>query len=76
MWLRDAVRKKEEDDDSGLGDKWCTSVRLMQAIWEHGSMPEQMRWEINVLLPKDNGEYCGIGLLDPIWKVVEIVMVA
>ncbi len=39
-------------------------------------MPEQMRWEIIVLLPKGNGDYCGIGLLDPFWKVVEKIMVA
>jgi hypothetical protein len=31
---------------------------------------------IIVLLPKGGGDYCGIGLLDPIWKVVEKVMVA
>jgi hypothetical protein len=31
---------------------------------------------IIVLLPKGGGDYRGIGLLDPIWKVVEKVMVA
>jgi hypothetical protein len=30
---------------------------------------------IVVLLPKGGGNYHGIGLLDPIWKVVEKVMV-
>jgi hypothetical protein len=30
---------------------------------------------IIVLLPKGGGDYHGIGLLDPIWKVVEKVMV-
>ncbi len=39
-------------------------------------MPEQMRWEIIILLPKGNNDYCGIGLLDPFWKVVEKIMVA
>jgi hypothetical protein len=48
----------------------------MQAIWEHRSIPEQMRWEIIILLLKGNGEYHGIGLLDPFWKVVEKIMVA
>jgi hypothetical protein len=76
VWLHDAVRKEEEDSDVGLGDKWRTFIRLMQAIWEHGSMPEQKRWEIIVLLPKGNGEYRGIGLLDPFWKVVEKIIVA
>jgi hypothetical protein len=56
VWLRNAVCKEEEDSDVGLGDKWRTFVRLMQAIWDHGSMPKQMGWEIIVLLPKGNGE--------------------
>jgi hypothetical protein len=29
-----------------------------------------------VLLPKGGGDYRGIGLLDPMWKVVEKIMVA
>jgi hypothetical protein len=73
MWLYDAIPKEEEEEDSdvGLGNKWRTFVRLMQAIWEHGSMPKQMRWEIIILFPKGNGEYHGIGLLDPFWMVME-----
>jgi hypothetical protein len=35
-----------------------------------------MTWMIAVLLPNGGGDYRGIGLLDPIWKVVEKVMVA
>jgi hypothetical protein len=34
-----------------------------------------MTWEIIVLLPKGGGNYCGIGLLEPFWKVVEKIMV-
>ncbi len=76
MWLSNVMREEEEESDVGLGDKWRTFVRLMQAIWEQGFFPEQMRWEIIVLLLKDNGDYRGIGLLDPFWKVVEKIMVA
>jgi len=45
-------------------------------VWESGTIPTQMTWMIIVLLPKGGGDYHGIGLLDPIWKVVEKVMVA
>jgi hypothetical protein len=76
VWLRDVVRKEEEESDVGLGDKWPPFLRLIQAIWEQGSVPKQMRWEIIVLLSKGNGDYRGIGLLDPFWKVVEKIMVA
>ena len=34
-----------------------------------------MRWIAVVLLPKGGGDYRGIGLMEPIWKVMEIVMV-
>jgi hypothetical protein len=35
-----------------------------------------MRWEIIILLPKGGGDYRGIRLLEPFWKVVEKIMVA
>ncbi len=38
-------------------------------------MPKQMIWEIIVLLPKGGGDYHGIGLLEPFWKVVEKIIV-
>jgi hypothetical protein len=70
------VREEKEQSDVGLGDKWCIFIKLMQAIWEQGCVPEQIRWEVIVLLPKGNGDYRGIGLLDPFWKVAEKIMVA
>jgi hypothetical protein len=76
MWLSDAVRKEEEQRNIGLGHKWRVFVKMMQAIWEHGSVPEQMRWEIILLLPKGGCDYRGIRLLEPFWKVVEKIMVA
>jgi hypothetical protein len=33
-----------------------------------------MLWSIVVLIPKGGGDYCGIGLLEPIWKVLERIM--
>ncbi len=74
--LTDVVYKEEEQSDVGLGEKWWIFVKLMQAVWEQGSIPEQMKWEIIVLLPKGGGDYRGIGLLEPFWKVVEKIMVA
>jgi hypothetical protein len=34
-----------------------------------------MSWMVIVLLPKGGGNFRGIGLLDPCWKVVEKIMV-
>ena len=39
-------------------------------------MPTQMNWMVIVLLPKGRGDYRGLGLLNPMWKVVEKLMVA
>jgi hypothetical protein len=75
-WLADIKREEREDNGvEGLGDQWQSFVTLLQAVWTTGSVPTQMSWMIVVLLPKGGGDYCGIGLLNPIWKVVEKVMV-
>ena len=76
MWLTDVVHEEEEQSDVGLGEKWRIFVKLMQAVWEQGSIPEQMKWKIIDLLPKGGGDYCGIGLLEPFWKVIKKIMVA
>jgi hypothetical protein len=75
-WL--ANIKWEEWEDSGverLGDRWRLFVKLLQVVWTTGFVPIQMSWMIIILLPKDGGLYCGIGLLNRIWKVVEKVKV-
>jgi hypothetical protein len=87
VWLCDMGREEEEtgpmedgpreegESDEGKGKKWCIFVKLMQAVWEQGSVPEQMKWEIIVLLPKGGGDYRGFGLLESFWKVIEKIMV-
>ena len=33
-----------------------------------------MLWMIMVLIPKgSSGDFCGIGLLDVIWKLIEVI---
>jgi hypothetical protein len=34
-----------------------------------------MSWIVIILLPKGGGNFWGVGLLDPFWKVVEKIMV-
>jgi hypothetical protein len=63
VWLSDTVHKEEEEKDIGLGYKWGIFVKMMQAIWEYGSIPKQMRWEIIILLPIGGSDYCGIRFL-------------
>jgi hypothetical protein len=75
-WLGDMKCEETEDGVEGIGERWRSVVALPQAVWERRSIPTQMAWMIIVLLPKGGGDHCSIGLLNPIWKVVEKVMVA
>ena len=72
-WIHSIVEEEEEDTE-GAGDNWRLFVTLIQTIWQTGEIPQQMLWIIIVLLPKGGGDYRGIGLLEPLWKVVEIIM--
>jgi hypothetical protein len=76
-WLRGA--KKEEDpetsgENAGAGMTWRKFVGLCTSVWRTGTIPQQMCWVITVLIPKGGWEYQGIGLMEPIWKVLETVM--
>ena len=58
----------------GARDKWNALVLLVQAVWDEGKIPTQLGLVVTVLIPKRGGDYRGIGLLEPIWKVIERVM--
>ncbi len=71
--------KWEEDPETrpnnvGMGDRWRALARLVQAVWDTGRIPLQLGWVVTVLIPKGGGDYRGIGLLKPIWKVIKRVM--
>ena len=40
-WLR-GIEEEESEDKWGQGGKWRVLVQLVQSIWEHGSIPQQM----------------------------------
>ncbi len=76
-WLKGA--KLEEDPEKGpnnvgVGKEWEALLQLVQAVWEEGRIPTQLGWVVTVLIPKGGGDYCGIGLLEPLWKVIERVI--
>jgi hypothetical protein len=58
----------------GAGKTWHEFACLCISIWNTGAIPQQMCWVITVFILKEGGEYHGIGLLEPIWKVLEKVM--
>ena len=72
-WLRDMIEEEEKGTENA-GDLWRLFVRLIQIIWDKGEIPRQMLWMVVVLLPKGGGDFRGIGLLEPFWKVIEVLM--
>jgi hypothetical protein len=76
-WLR-GIRQEDNPErlggGPGDGDHWRLFVQLIQAAWTHGKIPCQLFWIIDVLIPKGGGDYHGIGLLEPIWKVIERII--
>ena len=67
-WLQ-GVRREEDAKGQGApgdGDDWRLFAHLVQATWTYGIVPCQLLWIIVVLIPKGGGDYCGIGLLEPI----------
>jgi hypothetical protein len=77
QWLRGITLEEDPEkgpDNVGEGDNWRLLVGLIQAIWTQGEIPQQLTWVIVVLLPKGGRDYRGIGLLEPLWKVVERIM--
>jgi hypothetical protein len=75
-WLNGVQWEEDPEGHSvnGAGDNWRLFVRLVQAAWTHGTIPRQLLWIIVVLIPKGGGDYCRIGLLEPIWKWIERVI--
>ncbi len=78
IWHKEMVARENPSriaDMGDLGKKWRIFVKMIQTIWDRGEIPMQMSWMVIVLLPKGGGNFWGIGLLNPCWKVVEKIMV-
>jgi exonuclease III len=76
-WLcgaKKAVDPENGINHAGAGKMWDELVGLCSSVLVTGTIPQQMCWVVTVLIPKGGGEYRGIGLLEPIWKVLEWAM--
>jgi hypothetical protein len=76
VWLWGTLEGEDPEGQGkeGHGNNWRLFTQLVQAVWNHGSIPRQLLWIIIVLIPKGGGDYQGIGLLELIWKVLERIM--
>ena len=76
VWLRGICKEEHPDapTNSTARDNWRLFVQLVQTIWTTGMIHRQLLWIIVVLIPKGGGDFHGISLLEPIWKVLERII--
>jgi Reverse transcriptase (RNA-dependent DNA polymerase) len=53
---------------------WNNLTTLIRHIFTTGQIPQRLSFSTLVLLPKPDGGIRGIGLLEPIWKVISIII--
>ena len=73
QWLKD-MEEGEKSGQEGLGDKWKVFVRLITLIWETGAIPTADDVGGHCPVAHGRGDFREIGLLEPFWKVLEIIM--
>ena len=49
-------------------------VRIIQLEFEEGELPEELNWEMMVIILKGKGEYRGIRIVEVAWKVCAVVL--
>ena len=49
-------------------------VDLVQAAFREGFLEEEANWQAVVLMLKGGGEYCIIGPVEVVWKVLELIL--
>ena len=64
-WLRASNRK-----DLPYPLKWDMDIGLIQAAFREGDLAEECAWKTVVPIPKGNGNFRGIGLVEILWKTV------
>ena len=64
-WLR-ADTQEDYLDHS----KWGIAVGLIKAVFFEGNLAEECAWQTVVLILKGNGDFCGICLVEVLWKTV------
>ena len=79
-WLRGVLMEEDPKLRDGAiaanggcrtGQCWRIFIALVRAIWMTGEIPRQLRWILVVLLLKGGDGYRDIGLMEPIWKIIE-----
>ena len=52
-------------------ERWLCLVEILQHMWSTGEIPQDLGWNVLVLIPKGTTNTWGIGLRETLWKLVE-----
>ena len=63
--------REHRTEDEG---HWEKVVELIQTAFRDGELAEEATWQAVVLIPKGQGDYRGIGLVEVMWKVVALIL--
>jgi len=56
-------------------EPWNLTIQLVQHAFQTRIVPTQARLNTLVMIPKpEAGQVCGIGLLEPIWKLISAII--
>ena len=67
-WLKEATKEKYPDPR-----RWDKLASLTTMAFREGHIPSVLTWTKMVLIPKLEGGYRGVGLVEVIWKVCKYI---
>ena len=53
---------------------WDRVVNLIHTVFGEGRLAEEATWKAVVMLPKGGNDYCGVGLMELMWKLVAAIL--
>ena len=71
QWLRVAY---PGENSKKRTERWMCLVDIIQHMWQTGEIPQDLGWNVLVLIPKWTTYTWGIGLLETLWKLVEALI--
>ena len=75
MWYNLAHPKEGEEIDKDAMETWTKIVKIIQRAFRDGETPDAFWYGVLVIIPKDDkGGVRGIGLLEPIHKLISQII--
>lgn len=75
-WMRNASTLRREQPNTPLPDDhpWLVFIAFVREVFSTGRTPARLGVAELVILPKPGGGVRGIGLLEPLWKVISSII--